>query len=132
MIKAFGSSNQALRSWYMFFFQLSFLPEQLVRRTLARTLRDSGLPETYIDGYVSAMAEPGEPQTRGGLTARLRGLEGRVFAKTGTLTNVAALSGYILREDGDVVVFSILTNASGLGASRVQTGIDEIVRALAR
>jgi pimeloyl-ACP methyl ester carboxylesterase len=59
MIKAFGSSNQALRSWYMFFFQLSFLPEQLVRRTLARTLRDSGLSETYIDRYVSAMAEPG-------------------------------------------------------------------------
>jgi D-alanyl-D-alanine carboxypeptidase len=54
-----------------------------------------------------------------------------VFGKSGTLTNVATLSGYVLRPDGEVVIFAIMTNGSGLGASRVQPGIDRIVRALA-
>jgi D-alanyl-D-alanine carboxypeptidase/D-alanyl-D-alanine-endopeptidase (penicillin-binding protein 4) len=76
-----------------------------------------------------ALAEPGEGSTT--LSARLRGLEGRVFAKTGSLTNVAALSGYLTREDGGLVIFSILTNGSGLPGSRVQAGIDQLVRALA-
>jgi pimeloyl-ACP methyl ester carboxylesterase len=58
MIKAFRTSNQALKSWYMLFFQLPFLPEQLARRTLAKTLRDSGLPTRYVDSYVAAMSEP--------------------------------------------------------------------------
>lgn len=34
----------------------------------------------------------------------------RVVAKTGTLSNIRALSGYLLREDGETLVFSILIN----------------------
>jgi hypothetical protein len=80
-------------------------------------------------GFRDALAGGGEPGTT--LANRLQDLQGRVFAKTGTLTNVTSLSGYLLRPDGSTVIFSILTNASGLGASRVQVGIDRIVRALA-
>jgi D-alanyl-D-alanine carboxypeptidase len=54
-----------------------------------------------------------------------------VFAKTGSLTNVASLSGYLLRPDGSTVLFSILSNASGLPGSRVQAAIDQVVRILA-
>jgi D-alanyl-D-alanine carboxypeptidase/D-alanyl-D-alanine-endopeptidase (penicillin-binding protein 4) len=36
--------------------------------------------------------------------------EGRVKAKTGTLSNVRALSGYLTTLDDDTVVFSILAN----------------------
>jgi pimeloyl-ACP methyl ester carboxylesterase len=59
MMDAFRGSNQALRSWYMAFFQLPLLPEILARRILAKTLRNTGLPAEYVETYVSAMAEPG-------------------------------------------------------------------------
>jgi D-alanyl-D-alanine carboxypeptidase/D-alanyl-D-alanine-endopeptidase (penicillin-binding protein 4) len=82
------------------------------------------------DAYVGAMAEPGEDEST--LEDRLRGLEGRVFAKTGTISNVSSLSGYLVRRDGQQVVFSILSNASGADAVQVRTAIDDIVRTLAR
>jgi pimeloyl-ACP methyl ester carboxylesterase len=59
MIDAFRGSNQALRSWYMVFFQLPLLPEILARRVAAKALLDTGLPEEYVQTYVAAMAEPG-------------------------------------------------------------------------
>jgi len=37
-----------------------------------------------------------------------------------------------VRESGEEVAFSILSNGSGMPASRVRSAIDEIVRALAR
>jgi D-alanyl-D-alanine carboxypeptidase/D-alanyl-D-alanine-endopeptidase (penicillin-binding protein 4) len=81
------------------------------------------------EGFRRALAEPGEVGST--LSGRLQGLEGRLFAKTGSLTNVAALSGYLTRSDGRLVIFSILTNGSGLPGSRVQMGIDQLVRLLA-
>jgi pimeloyl-ACP methyl ester carboxylesterase len=59
MLEAFRGSNQALKSWYMAFFQLPLLPEFLARRALAKTLRDTGLPDKHVDDYTSAMSEPG-------------------------------------------------------------------------
>jgi D-alanyl-D-alanine carboxypeptidase/D-alanyl-D-alanine-endopeptidase (penicillin-binding protein 4) len=81
------------------------------------------------DAYRAALAEPGEQG--GTLENRLGGLQGRVFAKTGSLTNVASLSGYLLRPDGSTVIFSIMSNGSGLPGSRVQAAIDQVVRVLA-
>lgn len=80
--------------------------------------------------YRSAMAEPGEEDST--LERRLPELRGRLFAKTGTISNVNSLSGYLVREDGREIVFSILSNASGLPSSEVRTAIDDIVRILAR
>ncbi len=79
--------------------------------------------------YRSAMAEPGEEGST--LSRRLEGFEGRLFAKTGTISNVNSLSGYLVREDGREVVFSILSNGSGLPSSRVRAAIDDVVRVLA-
>jgi serine-type D-Ala-D-Ala carboxypeptidase/endopeptidase (penicillin-binding protein 4) len=80
--------------------------------------------------YREAMAEPGEKEST--LEDRLDGLEGRVFAKTGTISNVTSLSGYLVREDGREVVFSILTNAGGVAADQLRAAIDDVVRILAR
>lgn len=55
---ALTASTQGLRSWYMAFFQLPALPEAMVGRTLARTLRRSGLPESHVERYAAAM-DPG-------------------------------------------------------------------------
>lgn len=80
--------------------------------------------------YREALAEPGEEG--GTLEDRLGGLDDRVHAKTGTITHVNALSGYLVRDDGSEIVFSVLTNGSGLPSSRVRAAVDEVVRELAR
>ena len=79
--------------------------------------------------YRSAMAEPGESEST--LENRLVAYEGRVFAKTGSITHVNSLSGYLVTEDGSDVVFSVLSNGSGVSAGAVRAGIDRIVAALA-
>jgi len=80
--------------------------------------------------YRDALAEPGEEEST--LERRLMDLGGRLFAKTGTISNVNSLSGYLVRVDGTEVIFSILSNGSGLPASRVRAAIDDVVRILAR
>lgn len=84
----------------------------------------------HAEVYRHALAEPGEDGST--LSRRLQGLEGRVFAKTGTISNVNSLSGYLVRDDGREVVFSILSNGSGLPSSQVRAAIDDVVRVLAR
>ena len=79
--------------------------------------------------YRAAMAEPGEDGST--LENRLSAYSGRVFAKTGSITNVNSLSGYLVAADGREIIFSILSNASGVPASQVRSGIDQIVEAMA-
>ncbi len=98
-------------------------------RALVRVL-DHMRRGPFADAYRAALAEPGEEDSS--LERRLAGLEGRVFAKTGTISNVNSLSGYLVRENGREVIFSILTNGSGLPSSYVRAAIDDIVRVLAR
>lgn len=56
-------------------------------------------------------------------------VQGRVRAKTGTLTGVRALSGYLNHQIYGTIVFSILVNQSDRGDS-LRKGIDEIVTTL--
>jgi len=98
-------------------------------RAIARVLRHmAARPDA--DAYRAAMAEPGEQEST--LEERLLGLEGRVFAKTGTISNVNSLSGYLVREDGREVIFVILSNGAGLDEETMRSTIDDVVRVLAR
>jgi D-alanyl-D-alanine carboxypeptidase/D-alanyl-D-alanine-endopeptidase (penicillin-binding protein 4) len=76
------------------------------------------------------LASPGEEEST--LENRLPELKGRLFAKTGTITHVNSLSGYLLADSGRELIFSILTNGSGLSSRLVRAGIDGIVQAAAR
>jgi pimeloyl-ACP methyl ester carboxylesterase len=59
MVKAM-LGGQLLKSWYMAAFQLPVLPELAVRGPLfRRQLVRSGMPEEYVDEYVSLLREPG-------------------------------------------------------------------------
>jgi len=44
----------------------------------------------------------------GTLSSRFKSLEGKIYAKTGTLSNNLALSGYIITSKGKTLIFSIL------------------------
>jgi pimeloyl-ACP methyl ester carboxylesterase len=71
---ALRTSKQGLLSWYMALFQLPALPERVVARTLAKSLRNSGLPDEFVDRYSVAMSEPGA------LTGALNWYRGIPFA----------------------------------------------------
>jgi serine-type D-Ala-D-Ala carboxypeptidase/endopeptidase (penicillin-binding protein 4) len=96
--------------------------------TVAMLAHARGQP--WADVYRGALAQPG----RGGTTlaGRLRPLEARLYGKTGTITNVNALSGYLMAADGREYLFSVLTSASGQPAATMRAAIDEVVLAMAR
>jgi len=63
MVRGLRRPAQMKKSWYVFFFQLPFLPERLVRRNdfalIRRTFRADGFPDDQIDRYVEALRVPG-------------------------------------------------------------------------
>jgi D-alanyl-D-alanine carboxypeptidase/D-alanyl-D-alanine-endopeptidase (penicillin-binding protein 4) len=61
--------------------------------------------------WLSNLAVPGEPV--GTLRRRMKPLAGKVFAKTGSIGGVSALSGYVKADENRIYVFSILCNDTG-------------------
>jgi serine-type D-Ala-D-Ala carboxypeptidase/endopeptidase (penicillin-binding protein 4) len=82
--------------------------------------------QPWFATFHASLPRPG--QTGGTLSGRLAGLEERVAAKTGTITHVNALSGYIQTADGRNLSFALLTNATGAPAGAVRDAMDRIVR----
>jgi D-alanyl-D-alanine carboxypeptidase/D-alanyl-D-alanine-endopeptidase (penicillin-binding protein 4) len=68
----------------------------------------------------------------GSLRLRFRGLRlhGEIHAKTGSLSHVSALSGYVVRDDGSMLAFSILVNNYGAPTTVIRDVIDKIGAAL--
>jgi serine-type D-Ala-D-Ala carboxypeptidase/endopeptidase (penicillin-binding protein 4) len=85
--------------------------------------------QPWFGSFRASLPRPG--QEGGTLAGRLEGLEDRVAAKTGTITHVNGLSGYLVTASGRELTFSILTNATGASAAAVREAMDRIVRALA-
>ncbi|MGH7459484.1 MAG: D-alanyl-D-alanine carboxypeptidase/D-alanyl-D-alanine endopeptidase [Longimicrobiales bacterium] len=98
-------------------------PQALVR------LLEYDRQATWAAQYRAALPTPGMRNST--LSNRLEGLEGKVFAKTGTITNVATLSGYVMTQSGRELTFSIMVNASGKSSAQVRRGIDRLVAVLA-
>lgn len=89
----------------------------------------SGRPTGAI--YRRSLATAG---TTGGLSRRLAEApyRGRVDAKTGTLSGVSALSGYVTTLDGRTVAFAILINDYRGPAAKARAIQDDVCRALVR
>jgi D-alanyl-D-alanine carboxypeptidase/D-alanyl-D-alanine-endopeptidase (penicillin-binding protein 4) len=81
--------------------------------------------------YRQSLPVAGESGT---LKNRLNSTPNRVIlqAKSGTLSGVSALSGYIEVPDYEPLVFSIIVNQSGLSAASMRSATDEIVLLLNR
>jgi D-alanyl-D-alanine carboxypeptidase/D-alanyl-D-alanine-endopeptidase (penicillin-binding protein 4) len=69
----------------------------------------------------------------GTLAQRFRNsaLKGRLWAKTGTLNEVNALTGYLTAVSGKTLVFSILVNGRRPGSEAEVQAIDRIAEAIA-
>jgi pimeloyl-ACP methyl ester carboxylesterase len=80
-------SNQALRSWYMAFFQLPRLPELMLAGRLVKTLSDSGLPADHVARYSAAMTD------RAALSGALNWYRGMFLS--GLTPNVAVPTSYL-------------------------------------
>jgi D-alanyl-D-alanine carboxypeptidase/D-alanyl-D-alanine-endopeptidase (penicillin-binding protein 4) len=81
------------------------------------TLYHDSLPVAGIDGSLADRLKNLPPQAH-------------VYAKTGVLTGVKALSGYAVTAKGERVAFSILSNNSNLPPKRVTEAIDHVVEAM--
>ena len=84
---------------------------------------------TWRDAFRSTLPVAGED---GSLANRMKGsfAQGHVWAKTGTLGHVNALSGYAETASGETVAFSIICNnhkLTGKGATKI---MDQIVEAI--
>lgn len=99
----------------------------LAPKALVELLREMRSEPAFVDSLpVSGRS--------GTLSYRLsqRGMATRVTAKTGTLTGVVSLAGYVTTNAGDTVVFSIVVNHNKASASAMRSRIDEAVEILAR
>ena len=92
-------------------------------QTLVKILRLMS-QTTLADSYRQSLAVAGE----GTLKRRFidPSVEG-LWAKTGTLTGVGALAGYLVSEEYPIIVFSILVNNSDLKSKEIRQAIDEII-----
>lgn len=57
-------------------------------------------------------------------------LKGFIFAKTGTLSNNCALSGYLLTKSGNWLIFSVLANNYPSGATPVRRAVERFLTAI--
>jgi serine-type D-Ala-D-Ala carboxypeptidase/endopeptidase (penicillin-binding protein 4) len=94
---------------------------------LSAHARDPVLAEPYRTG----LAVPGETGT---LKRRFMGLDPRadLRAKTGTLTNVSSLAGYVLDATGGRIAFAVITNGNRASATAAKQMEERFVSMLAR
>jgi serine-type D-Ala-D-Ala carboxypeptidase/endopeptidase (penicillin-binding protein 4) len=107
-------------------------PQDLVTpRALVRWLTAMDRDSTPGGSFATLLPTPG---ARGTLEHRFNGgaPDPPLHAKTGTLTNVSALSGYVATGDGDRVAFSILSNGNYGSTSRARAAEEALVEQITR
>ncbi|MFT7616498.1 MAG: D-alanyl-D-alanine carboxypeptidase/D-alanyl-D-alanine-endopeptidase (penicillin-binding protein 4) [Planctomycetota bacterium] len=93
---------------------------------MVKALVEVAQEEEKRDQFCELLAQPKRPGT---LNRRMNKLEGRVFAKTGTMSGISALSGYVKIAPKRYVAFSVLCNHAQI--SRARKAQDAICAAIA-
>jgi len=98
--------------------------------TLVTILRQMYTDPRHKEAFLAALAVGGQDGT---ISRRFVGTAaaGNVRAKTGSIANVRALSGYVTSADGEPLVFSIIANNFTAPQSEIDAAIDEAVVRLA-
>jgi D-alanyl-D-alanine carboxypeptidase/D-alanyl-D-alanine-endopeptidase (penicillin-binding protein 4) len=94
--------------------------------TILRRMHAGGARSPFVTGLPIAGVD-------GSLANRMMGTQaqGNVRAKTGTMSNIRALAGYVTTRDGEPLAFAIIVNNfEGTGANAIQA-IDAIAVRLA-
>jgi serine-type D-Ala-D-Ala carboxypeptidase/endopeptidase (penicillin-binding protein 4) len=76
---------------------------------------------------ITAILPTGNEGTLSGLYTNYGG---RIYAKTGTLSNHVALSGYLITRKGKTLIFSVLVNAHQRSAGEVRKTIEKFLTGL--
>lgn len=97
-----------------------FTPQDFV--TLLKTMK-----EEFEWKRITAILPTGNEGTLSGLYTNYAG---RLYAKTGTLSNHVALSGYLLTRKGKTLIFSVLVNAHQRTAGEVRKTIEQFLTGL--
>ncbi|MDI9641438.1 D-alanyl-D-alanine carboxypeptidase [Kamptonema cortianum] len=92
-------------------------------KAMARILQHA-LKQPYRNAFIQALPQAGE----GTLGSRLARVP--VSAKTGTLDMVSALSGYVERSNGELIIFSLIFNHYAASSSDIRGFQDQIVKAI--
>ena len=88
--------------------------------------------QTWFATYKAALPVAGVDGSLGGrFAAADSALKGKIFAKTGTLSETRALSGYVTAASGQTLVFSILVDDHLPGTPADHTTMDRIVELIA-
>jgi serine-type D-Ala-D-Ala carboxypeptidase/endopeptidase (penicillin-binding protein 4) len=70
--------------------------------------------ETWFPVFLNSLPVGGEKEKMVGGTLRnrmkIQTIKGRIKAKTGSLTSVSSLSGYLVAQNGETLIFSIILN----------------------
>ncbi len=76
--------------------------------------------------YLSSLPQPGNEGT---LRNRFKDkdLQNRIFAKTGALTSINCISGYILTKNNNRLAFSIMNNFYNFGRSKTNEYLEDIL-----
>jgi D-alanyl-D-alanine carboxypeptidase/D-alanyl-D-alanine-endopeptidase (penicillin-binding protein 4) len=66
----------------------------------------------------------------GTLSSLYKNYTGRIYAKTGTLSNHVALSGYVLTKKNKVLIFSVLANNQLAASANIRKAIERFVTSI--
>ena len=80
--------------------------------------------QSNFEKYKEYMAQPGD----GTLSKRLYELRGDAWLKTGSLSNVSAITGYIKSQDGNLYSFAMITQNFTQPQKDVKSFEDEIIK----
>jgi serine-type D-Ala-D-Ala carboxypeptidase/endopeptidase (penicillin-binding protein 4) len=98
--------------------------------TIVRILRRLYNDPRHRDAFIATLPIGGQDGT---IARRFVGMRaaGNVRAKTGSISNVRALSGYVTTLDGEALVFSILANNFTVPQATIDAATDAIIERLA-